>query len=401
MAFMRRRHWLALAALPLFAAPAHATTGAQIVSYLNAQRAANGIPAGITEDPVLSEGCAKHNRYDAMNKILTHVEEPDKPGYTPEGAQAGKTSVLYVVADPEDAWTAGDNPFETAPIHLHQLLSPRLFVMGAAETDGWGCATTQVGLTRPPPAAQVTYTYPGDGAKNVPIQEFAHEVPFTPGSRVGIPDGTATGPYLYMMFDGPAQSPFDDARVVSAGLTGPGGPVDIVPVDNLTDGAGALLPPGAEIIPRRPLAPRTTYTASISAIVSARPPPRYQPVDIPFTHTWRFTTGVAEQAPPSLVGSKVRLARSSAGRSSKGVIVVVRCTTSCVLDARGTVKIPGARAIPVTGTGRHTGAGKVSVTLKLSRANRARVRRAGRTARVRVTVKAINGGSLRVDVPVR
>jgi hypothetical protein len=274
-------------------------------------------------------------------------------------------------------------------------------VMGAAETGDWGCATTGVGLTRPAPAAQVTYTYPGNGAKGVPVQQFAHEIPYTPGSRVGIPEGTVTGPYLYMMFDGPSQSPFDDARVVSAGLRGPAGPVDIVTVDDTTNGLTAYLPPGAEIIPRRPLAPQTTYTASVSAIVAARPPPTYQAIDVPVTHTWRFTTGAAHTSPPSTVGSKLRLARSSAGRSATGVVIVISCAAGCIVEARGTVKVPGRRAIPVTGSGRRNGPGKVSVTLKLSRANRVRVRRAGRNARVRVTLNAISGGSLRVDVPVR
>ena len=43
-------------ALPVASASANAT-GAPIVGWLNAQRAANGLPAGIMEDPLQSQAC--------------------------------------------------------------------------------------------------------------------------------------------------------------------------------------------------------------------------------------------------------------------------------------------------------------------------------------------------------
>lgn len=48
----------------VFSAAARAdVTGPQIVSFLNSQRAAHGIPAGIVEDDGLSQGCRSHNHY--------------------------------------------------------------------------------------------------------------------------------------------------------------------------------------------------------------------------------------------------------------------------------------------------------------------------------------------------
>jgi len=264
--------------------------GPDIVSYLNAQRTAHGVPAGIAEDPALSAGCAKHNLYGASNAILTHGEDPSRPGYTPEGHQAGTTSVLYSGSGP---WAAARNPFETAPIHLHQLLAPRLDRMGASENQGYGCATTFASRNRAAPPADVTYTYPGAGATAWPPAQVAAEGPYSPGELVGIAAGTRTGPYLYVMFDGPDLTPFDTATATAASLTGPDGAVAVVTVDNHTAGLEGFLPAGIEIIPRGPLRANATYTASVGANVSTQGgsgPPRA------FGHTWSFVTGSLDNA---------------------------------------------------------------------------------------------------------
>jgi len=273
-----------LAGSGLFSGLASAdVSGPDIVQFLNAQRSANGIPAPIAHDPVLSDGCAKHDRYGATNGVLTHGEEPSKPGYTAEGDQAGKTSVLYAGSEP---WSASRNPFETAPIHLHQLLAPRIDRMGAAEVSGYGCATTLASRNRAAPPADVSYSYPGDGATGWPPAQTAAEGPYTPGERVGIPQGGTTGPYLYVMFDGPGLSVFATAQATAASLTGPDGPVSVVSVDNTTSGLEGYLPTGMEVIPRAPLRAGATYQASVTASVSDSGVPAR-----PFTRTWTFTTG--------------------------------------------------------------------------------------------------------------
>lgn len=286
-----RRLLLLVVALGLVVAPTASAdvSGPEIVSFLNTQRAAQGIPAGIAEDPARSDGCARHNAYGAQNDVLTHGEDPGRPGYTPEGDQAAQQAVLYQ----GETWTAARNPFEEAPIHLHQLLAPRLDRLGASENQGYGCATTLASRERPAPAADVTYTYPGDGATGWPAAQTARERPFTPGEQVGIPEGTKTGPYLYVMFDGPDLSVSDDATATGATLTGPDGPVPVAVVDNDTLGAGYYLPTGLEMIPRAPLAPLTTYTAQVTADVSTlggSGPARS------FAHTWSFTTRARDNA---------------------------------------------------------------------------------------------------------
>ncbi|HEU4976814.1 MAG TPA: hypothetical protein VFT50_17105 [Baekduia sp.] len=277
-------HLAAAAAAAALLAPASApAVPASVgIAALNAQREANGIPGGIVEDPAWSVGCDHHISYlQANGGNLTHDELRGRPGYTADGDSAGNSSVLSL----GDSWTTG-NPWETAPIHLHQLLGPRLSVTGVADRDRYVCMVTWPGYQRPAPADWITYTYPGPGVVGYAFEETAFESPFTPGEKVGIPQGTKTGAYLYVMFDGP----FDHAtaRTTAASLTGPDGPVAIAVVDNDTPDVGGYLPPGMELIPRRPLRPRTTYTASIAASLHAST--EFAVLDQPVEHTWSFTT---------------------------------------------------------------------------------------------------------------
>lgn len=315
---MRARSLAALliAGLWLPAVAAADVSGPEIVGFLNAQRAANEIPAGIIEDPVLSSGCAKHNAYGAQNDTLEHAEDPSKPGYSAEGEQAAQTSVLYAGGGP---WTAANNPFETAPIHLHQLLAPRIDRMGASENGGYGCATTFGSRARPAPASDVTYTYPGDGAQGWVASQTAAEGPYTPGQRVGIPEGAETGPYLYAMFDGPLLSGFEAASGATGSLAGPGGGVPVAVVDNTTAGLENYLPTGAELIPRTPLAPGTAYTAQVAATVEG----------VAFSHRWRFTT--ADGPDPF---------RAKARRKKTKILVTVKALS----DVRAAIKVGGRRA---------------------------------------------------------
>jgi hypothetical protein len=267
---------LAVAVLAAAAAVAPAALGAtstEIVAALNAQRAANGIPAGIAHRADWSQSCYEHNEYQRQNGTLTHYQSPGAPGHTASGAWAGENSVLAQGS----SWSNG-NPFEHAPIHLHQLLAARLSEMGADEHDGWVCATTWPGMNRPRPAEGAVYSYPGDGRRDVPADETASESPFVPGDFVGLPEGTTTGPHLYLMVDGPWE--VADARIDGASLSGPGGPEDVRWVDNSTDGVGPYLPPGGIVIPARPLARGTTYTASVQLTAGG----------VPLSRTWSFTT---------------------------------------------------------------------------------------------------------------
>jgi hypothetical protein len=275
---------------------AHAATAPQTADRLNAQRAANGLPAGITVDQAWSSKCAAHDQYMALNHQLTHDEVPGKAGYTPGGAEAGQNAVL----SEGDNWDTG-NPYETAPIHLEQLLAPRLQFIGTADADGFSCTTTFPGWTRPDPAALTVYTYPGDGA-HIYASETAAEDPQTPGELKGIPRGATTGPYLYVLVDAPGQSPVaNPAALTGVTLTGPSGAVAVKTVDGTTPvpGGGTLgdyLSPGGFIIPVAPLVIGATYHAHVNVIFAG----------VTTSHDWSFTTvpGSGGQDPHSALSAR-------------------------------------------------------------------------------------------------
>ncbi len=256
--------------------PAYAVTGPAAVAQLNAQRAANGIPGDLVEVPEWTAACALHNEWMRLNNRVEHEETPG-PGYTDAGAWAGRSAVLG--AGP---WAANENPWENAPIHLMQLLSPKLKRLGASDASGHVCATTWPGYDESTPTAPALYSYPGDGATGVPAQQHAAERPFVPGDFVGLPMGTTTGPHLYLLSDATGAAQF-----ASAALTGPGGPVEVRTADNLIPELRPVTPTGGIIIPVDPLNRATVYTASATLVV---PDASSESGSRSLTRTWTFKT---------------------------------------------------------------------------------------------------------------
>jgi hypothetical protein len=287
---------------------AGAATAQQALTELNAQRAANGIPAGITENPAWSSDCQQHDAYMAMNGgTLTHTEVAGSPGYTTGGLYAAQNSVLAKGT----GWDSG-NPYEHAPLHLDQLLAPRLNVLGSADFDGFTCTTTFPGWTRPPPPALTIYTYPGPNAEIYP-SEATTELPFSPASLVGLKP--KTGPNLLVFVDAPNESPTDNPATLSlASLTGPSGTVSVTTVDGSTPIPGGASPgcpngtlscyiaSGGFIIPASPLQPGATYHASV--VVG------FDGVSTP--HDWTFVTeGNSPNSQLTLVGHVLHFSSQS------------------------------------------------------------------------------------------
>lgn len=313
------------------------------LALLNEQRAANGIPAGITENPEWSAGCAAHMDYLRLNGFRGdwHTEEPGRPGYSAAGAAAAKGAVL------SDGPAAGvETDWEQWPYHFAQLLAPKLSVSGFAD----GCIVTWPGYQRPEPPELRTYTYPGDGAQDT------------------------TSPYLYVLGYGAGTR---TASLSGVALSGPEGPLSVRVVDNHTPGAEGLLPPGGILFPGAPLEQGALYTAQATFTSDAGPRT---------THRWSFRAGAvtdpgdaeafgellpaavapAASAPaPRTPKVTLRLSRGYATVSARGLTVGRRARVKVQrLDCRCRAR---TRTVRLTATPRRipTGASRARVTVTL------------------------------------
>ncbi|MHB8644118.1 MAG: hypothetical protein ACYDA3_14670 [Gaiellaceae bacterium] len=253
-----------------------AATPQGIVAKLNAQRVANGIPGGITLNPAWTRGCEHHVRYEELNGIpWTHEEVSGRPGFTKEGQiAAAQGDQAYT-----HSWDEG-NPFENLPLHLASLLLPSLGQIGAFERGHRVCVMISPGYTRQI-GSNAIYEYPGPGRSNVVTSQLVHgEWPFAPGDLVGLPQGSTTGPTIYVFPAGPWT--FDPTlELVSAKLRGPHGSVAIRIVDGKRNPKLRLHSFGAMfLIPVSPLSSRTTYTATVVVSDSTTS----------LTKTWSFRT---------------------------------------------------------------------------------------------------------------
>jgi hypothetical protein len=256
-----------------------AGTGAKNVardlSYLNAERAALGLPAGIVENPRWAVECAAHDRYLLENHLLAHPENPSLPGASPGGAWAGTSAIL----SDGTRWTKGRNPWENAPIHLNQLLSPSLSVIGIDDSHGYLCATTWPGMLRPAVTKDTIFTYPGNGTHGIPTSENADESPFVPGQFVGIPPGTTAGRELFVYLNQAGKVGQAPVTIQSAKLSSSAGRVQVRSVSTTTKVIGPYLA-GGILFPVKPLTSGTRYTVSVAITDGTGK----------LSHSWSFTT---------------------------------------------------------------------------------------------------------------
>lgn len=254
------------------------------LGYLNTERARWGLPAGLTLNGTWSQACAAHDAYLADNNRLEHPEDPSLPGASPGGAWAGLHSILASGS----GWTAEANPWEDAPIHLNQLYTPDLDVVGIDES-GDTCTTTWPGIGAPVQPGGTIITYPGNGTSRFPPSEMAAESPFVPGKFVGVPEGTIAGRELFVYEEHGACSLLscigpNAPELESAMLTGPTGPVEVRTVGGNTSEVGGYLT-GAIIIPVKPLEANASYTAEVALAPFGELPAE--------RHSWSFRTGPA------------------------------------------------------------------------------------------------------------
>lgn len=344
---------LVLSVLAVAAPVAVAGTPAQDLAWLNAKRTTNDIPGDIALNPEWSARCAQHVAYMRDTGTVSHAEDPTSPAWSEGGNWAGTHAVLASTVP----WTESSFIWETAPLHLAQLLAPQLSQVGIADDGQLACVTTWPGYLRAAPTTDTVVTYPGNGS-TIYASETSEEWPITPATALGLPN--PTGPHLFVYAWGPtsvAGVTADGAPLAirSATLRGPSGPVALRWVDAATPEVGQYLPTASAIlIPDHPLEDRAPYVATVTFTNG-------------LTHAWGFTT---LPAPPAYVARSVRVAarRTSANRlrlTIRGRIVDHASETG--LGGVAVSLAAGGRAATAT----TTGDGGFVHTLLLTRGTRA------------------------------
>lgn len=197
------------------------TTPVQAIAYLNEQRAANGIPGNLTNDPAMSQGCEEYtNLYKPLSGQYPHEELRSQPGYTPAGNEAASHSDL---GGGPGQWNQWINPWVDAPLHLSALFDPSATTAWYGETHGaWGIGQACMGAGGERPfTSPAFFSLPGENVTNVNPIESAAEQPFTPGQAVGIPQSTATGPTIILWREDTAATLQRVTLQVSGGLPVP------------------------------------------------------------------------------------------------------------------------------------------------------------------------------------
>jgi hypothetical protein len=142
---------------------------------LNRYRETARVPK-VRINPLLSRGCDLHALYLSKNpfKGLTgHDEDPKGAGYTPEGALAGKRSVISPFAPHETALEGMDSLMATL-YHRVSVLHPQLAEVGigwAFRKDGIGHLVIDVGATEGKVDGKTwPVLYPAPGQAEVPVE---------------------------------------------------------------------------------------------------------------------------------------------------------------------------------------------------------------------------------------
>lgn len=262
MSATRRLAVLAVSALLVVPAAASGATPGQINTWLNQQRAANGLP-GVSYSEKLHTGCELHNRYMLLNNNgnPAHGEIPGRPGYTTLGANPPGEVLASPVNTP--AWSATRNPWMYAPIHLGVLFNPETANAGGADSFGFRCGRTDTFKYFYSPR---TFLYAGPrGPGRVPTDYLSTpaEVPYVPQVLVGIPSGRRTGPQLLVFANG-LGSPYKDTYSLRfARIASKRGAVDLRVLDGKNPRWAADVRNGALLIPVHALRPRTIYVGQV------------------------------------------------------------------------------------------------------------------------------------------
>jgi uncharacterized protein YkwD len=264
------------------------------LAQLNAYRKIVG-QEPVTLDRAISRGCSLHAEYVLKNAdhpsvagLGVHNEDPSLPGYTPEGARAGKASVIW-------RWSsrglASASLGKSAPamavdtwmhtfFHRLPLIDPDLkrigFGLAHREEDhaAWVVVVMDVASAR---GHDTPIFCPADGQKDVALayqpRELPSPIPQSKDKKAGYPI-TVTFPARVTVRDVEADLADDRGQVPTWRST---------PTANVSPG---LQGNTVALIAQAPLKPDTTYTVTLRARLDGQA----------WSRTLRFTTRSASAA---------------------------------------------------------------------------------------------------------
>ncbi len=256
-----------------FAAPAPARAADEPwLVRLNEFRAAAGLPAA-KGNLAGAQGRWLHSRYQAMNGLLGHSEDPTNPWYTSEGAlHTGNCCAWAGGAGAIDCWA-------TAPFHAVVMLQPgtQSYGMSTFEQDGRTASTLECGwdwtairsarfpVRWPGPGSTVPYTSYWGGESPDPVAGSGYTNP------IGLP--------IIIMFN--SARTFSDSHLRCGGAE----------LQHFVRRTGSKT---AFVIPRRPLERGKTYDVEVTASGVA--------------YRWSFTVGPRRTTAVSIAAPEVAAA---------------------------------------------------------------------------------------------
>ena len=306
------------------------------LAKINDYRRLAGLSA-VVLDAELSDGCRKHASYIVLNYehpslkgLGAHNEDPNLPGFSPEGQRAGKAGNITMGEDDPvvaiDAWMA-------TLFHRVPILDPRV------QRIGFGCARgprlswvsvlnilsgKEKGDFKQPVA------YPADGQADVPLcfpsREIPDPIPDNQGGKAGYPF-TVTFPDGKVLRNASGCLVDDQGKVVPAWFSSPEQPAN--PMYAGHQGTTICL------IPHDPLRPHAVYGVKLNGTLEGQA----------WNRAWTFTTGAAGIDPSKAatdVLERINAIRVQAGLSQ--VTLDLNSAKGCTAHARYLLLTSGLRA---------------------------------------------------------
>lgn len=263
---------------PTATATPTAVPGPDWLRYYNQFRSQANLPQ-LAENSAWSAGSLAHSQYMMTNSLSAHAQDPNKPGYSPQGDEAGQNSNIAISGwdGASDFWAL--DYWMSAPFHAVPMLNPHLSQTGYgvfrdANNSFKMTFTLDVSSKRPlgqlPESVTFPILYPRDGGEiwvlRYTLPEFPN--PLTACSGLQKPLGP---PLIVQLGDGSVVPSVSQTSLTSSdGTTIPHCVIDETRYVNSSayqqqEGRNILDKQDAIVlIPARPFTIGETYTASIT-----------------------------------------------------------------------------------------------------------------------------------------